>query len=91
MSSTEQISISLPPELAHLVRAAVVSGEYSSNSDVIRDALQDWTDKRKQNSAKLRQDWQEAVDDASASFSADEVLNRLERKYQAMADACTAK
>ncbi|MBB5201553.1 hypothetical protein [Glaciimonas immobilis] len=31
--------------------------------------------------------WQEALNDKSSGISADDVLNRLERKYQAIANA----
>ena len=47
MAKVEKISIALPPEMVGAVRDAVVSGEYASTSEVIRDALRDWTLKRK--------------------------------------------
>ena len=37
--STKQLSITLPNEMADLVRAKVNSGEYASESEVIRDGL----------------------------------------------------
>jgi hypothetical protein len=41
---------------------------------------------------ELRQVWQEALSDKRPGSDADDVLNRLERKYQAIADAAgTAK
>ena len=43
MPTIEKLSIALPAEMAALVRRAVDLGEYSSNSEVIRDALRDWT------------------------------------------------
>jgi antitoxin ParD1/3/4 len=47
---------------------------------------------RQQGIAELRQIWQEAINDGAPGVAADEVLNRLERKYQAIADAAgTAK
>ena len=39
MRSTQQLSITLPNEMADLVRAKVASGEYASESEVIRDGL----------------------------------------------------
>jgi putative addiction module CopG family antidote len=39
MRSTQQFSITLPHEMAQLVRAKVESGEYASESEVIRDGL----------------------------------------------------
>jgi antitoxin ParD1/3/4 len=41
MPTIEKLSIALPSEMAALVRRAVDAGEYSSNSEVIRDALRD--------------------------------------------------
>lgn len=90
MTTTEKISIALPPEMVHIVRAAVATGEYASSSEVIRDALRDWTYKRSlcmQGIAELRGVWREVLSDRTPGISADDVLNRLERKYQAIANA----
>ncbi len=93
MPSVEKISIALPPEMVAQVRQAVDAGEYASSSEVVRDALRDWTRKRQlqQNGlAELRQLWQQARADNSPGVPADEVLDRLERKYHALADAAGA-
>jgi antitoxin ParD1/3/4 len=90
MTTAEKISIALPPEMVHIVRGAVATGEYASSSEVIRDALRDWTYKRslrQQGVGELRRLWQEALNDKTPGVSADDVLERLERKYQAIADA----
>lgn len=89
MTTAEKISIALPPEMVNLIRGAVATGEYASSSEVVRDALRDWTHKRRlrqQGVADLRKVWQEALADASPGLAADEVLDRLERKYRAIAD-----
>lgn len=39
MRSSQQLSITLPNEMANLVRAKVATGEYASESEVIRDGL----------------------------------------------------
>jgi antitoxin ParD1/3/4 len=39
MRTTQQLSITLPNEMADLVRAKVQSGEYASESEVIREGL----------------------------------------------------
>jgi antitoxin ParD1/3/4 len=39
MRSTRQLSVTLPNEMADLVREKVASGEYASESEVIRDGL----------------------------------------------------
>ncbi|HEX7712012.1 MAG TPA: type II toxin-antitoxin system ParD family antitoxin [Sphingomonadaceae bacterium] len=39
MRSTRQLSVTLPNEMAAQVRAKVASGEYASESEVIREGL----------------------------------------------------
>ena len=90
MATAEKISIALPPEMVHIVRGAVATGEYASSSEVIRDALRDWTHKRnlrQQGVTELRRVWQEAVNDKTPGISPDDVLDRLEQKYQAIANS----
>jgi antitoxin ParD1/3/4 len=87
MPTVEKLSIALPTEMAAVVRRAVEAGEYSSNSEVIRDALRDWTHKRnlrEQSLAGLRERWQEAVADDSEGLDPDPVFDRLEKKYEKM-------
>jgi antitoxin ParD1/3/4 len=90
MPTVEKISIALPPEMAAQLRQAVATGEYASSSEVVRDALRDWTHKRQlqQNGiAELRTLWQAARKKNGPYAPAGEVMKRLERKYQAIADA----
>ena len=88
MPTIEKLSIALPAEMAALVRRAVDVGEYSSNSEVIRDALRDWTHKRnlrEQGLSNLRKAWHEAVADDSEGLDPDPVFDRLESKYESLA------
>lgn len=39
MRTTQQFSVTLPNEMAEMVRAKVASGEYASESEVVRDGL----------------------------------------------------
>ena len=39
MRSTQQMSVTLPREMAQLIRDKVAAGEYASESDVVRDGL----------------------------------------------------
>jgi antitoxin ParD1/3/4 len=90
MPTIEKLSIALPAEMAALVRRAVDGGEYSSNSEVIRDALRDWTHKRnlrEQGLSNLRKAWLEAVADDSEGLDPDAVFDRLESKYDGLAKA----
>ena len=87
MPTIEKLSIALPTEMAALVRQAVDGGEYSSQSEVVRDALRDWSYKRSLRGSglkSLRKAWQESATDDSEGQDADEVMNRLEKKYQAL-------
>jgi antitoxin ParD1/3/4 len=93
MASVEKISIALPPEMVALLRQAVDTGEYASSSEVVRDALRDWTQKRnlrQQGVEELRQVWQQAIENRKPGVPVEDVLDRLERRYQAMADAADA-
>lgn len=90
MPTIEKLSVALPSEMAALVRNAVDGGEYSSNSEVIRDALRDWTYKRKQrehNLMHLRKAWQESVADDSEGLDPDSVFSQLERKLGGISEA----
>lgn len=90
MANVEKISIALPPEMVAQLRSAVETGEYASSSEVVRDALRDWTHKRQlqQNGiSELRKLWQQAREDNTPGIPMDDVLNRLERKYQSLATA----
>ena len=90
MPNVEKISIALPPEMVAAVHQAVETGEYASSSEVVRDALRDWTQKRslrQQGINELRQVWREAMNDKTPGIPVKEVLDRLERKYRALADA----
>ncbi|MEO7422022.1 MAG: type II toxin-antitoxin system ParD family antitoxin [Ornithinibacter sp.] len=39
MRTTRQMSVTMPHQMAEMVRAKVTSGEYASESEVIRDGL----------------------------------------------------
>ena len=46
MAEIERLTITLPAEMAALVRGAVDEGDYASSSEVVREALRDWKAKR---------------------------------------------
>lgn len=46
MAAIERLTITLPSEMAASVKSAVEQGDYASSSEVIREALRDWTTKR---------------------------------------------
>jgi antitoxin ParD1/3/4 len=93
MGSIEKISIALPPEMVEQVHHAVETGEYASSSEVVREALREWTQKRalqREGVDELRRVWKQAVKDRSPGVEPDKVLGRLERKYRAMAGGAAA-
>src|SRR5271154_4169056 len=46
MGEIERLTITLPSEMAAIVKDAVAGGDYASSSEVVREALRDWKVKR---------------------------------------------
>lgn len=46
MAGIERLTITLPTDMAAVVKGAVEGGDYASNSEVVREALRDWKLKR---------------------------------------------
>lgn len=46
MSDSERITITVPAEMAAMVKSAVETGDYASTSEVVQAALRDWKAKR---------------------------------------------
>ena len=46
MTTVEKITIALTREMAGFVRSVVETGEYASTSEVIRDAVREWKERR---------------------------------------------
>ena len=90
MPNVEKVSIALTPEMAAVVRQAVESGDYASNSEIVREALRDWKLKRalqQQEVEELRHLWQEGLHSGPSRFAgmADlkaEARRRLEAQSQ---------
>jgi antitoxin ParD1/3/4 len=90
MPNVEKVSIALTPEMATAVRQAVESGDYASNSEIVREALRDWKLKRalqQQEVEELRRLWQEGLHSGPSRFAgmADlkaEARRRLEAQSQ---------
>jgi antitoxin ParD1/3/4 len=47
------MTISLSPQQAGRIEAAVETGDYASNSEVVRDALRMWEDKQERRRAEV--------------------------------------
>jgi antitoxin ParD1/3/4 len=46
MAKIERLTITLPADMAAVVKGAVEGGDYASASEVVREALRDWKMKR---------------------------------------------
>ncbi|MEA2774675.1 MAG: antitoxin ParD1/3/4 [Acetobacteraceae bacterium] len=46
MAAIERMTITLPSDIAAVVKGAVAGGDYASSSEVVREALRDWKTKR---------------------------------------------
>lgn len=80
MGAVRKISIALTEELAADVERAVESGDYASNSEVIRDALRRWKQARDADAAKLaelRRLVQEGIDSGPSLPVTDDWLDDI--------------
>ncbi|WP_313926730.1 MULTISPECIES: type II toxin-antitoxin system ParD family antitoxin [Nostocaceae] len=76
------MSVALTPEMVVLVRDAVESGEYASSSEVIREALREWRQKRLlqlQNIEELRRLWHEGMESGTGRFTDIEAIKQEAR------------
>jgi putative addiction module CopG family antidote len=81
MCTTQQFSITLPHEMAEMVRARVESGEYATESEVFRDGLRALEMHNRALETWLREDVAAAYDamktDPSRAASADQMRASL--------------
>jgi len=81
LRTTQQFSVTLPNEMADMVRAKVSSGEYASESEVIRDGLRALQARDRALEKWLRTEVAAAYDemkaDPSKGLSSEEVLEAL--------------
>jgi antitoxin ParD1/3/4 len=86
MSTTQQLSITLPNELAAAVREKAASGEYASESEVIRDGLRVLIARDRVVERWLRNKVGPAYDalkaDPSRAVGADQIRARLAAEHQ---------
>ena len=81
MSTIERISITLPAEMVANLRQTVEGGQYASASEVIREALREWT-RRRDSELRDLEALREAVkvgDHSGPSIPAEEVFAELRR------------
>ncbi|RVJ70760.1 type II toxin-antitoxin system ParD family antitoxin [Sinorhizobium meliloti] len=91
MRSTQQFSVTLPNDMAQMVKSKVSSGEYASESDVIRDGLRALQARDKGLEAWLRTEVATTYDklkaDPSRALSVDQVRQHLADKRKRSATA----
>lgn len=83
MAEIERLTITLPSDMAMLVKSAVEAGDYASSSEVVREALRDWKMKRAlqlQELAALKADIDKGLADLAAGrvkdFDAERIIER---------------
>jgi antitoxin ParD1/3/4 len=83
MSTIERMTITMPADMAAVVKGAVEDGDYASTSEVIREALRDWKSKRAvrlHELESLKADINRGLADVAAGrlkdFDADQIIER---------------
>ncbi len=87
MGHVDKRSITLSPELAAAVDDVVAAGEYASASEVVRDALRQWKERRDlfgYTLDELRALVQEGIDSGPGRYaSMDEIKVEARRRWRA--------
>lgn len=81
---TETLSITLPVDLAEMVRRQVERGAFASDSELIREALRLWQDREEERDRRLAS-IRERIDDAIADpvrLTPEEVRQQLARLHE---------
>lgn len=83
MAEIERMTITLPADMAALVKDAVAAGDYASSSEVVREALRDWKTRRAlqlQELSALKADIDQGLADLAAgrvqAFDAERIIER---------------
>jgi len=83
MSNVQKVSVALTPEFMNILKEAVKTGEYTSASEVIRDALRHWKERRadlEQNVDDLRRLWQEGIASGPGRFKSIQEIKKEARR-----------
>lgn len=79
MSTIERMTITVPAEMAPILRETVADGEYASTSEVVREALREWA-RRRDTERRDLETLREAIragDESGSSIPAGEVFAEL--------------
>lgn len=85
MGTVERMTVTIPAEMAETLRQAVAGGEYASTSEVVREALRDWTrsrDTERRELEALRAAIKAGLD-SGPGIPADQVFAELHARYAA--------
>lgn len=83
MSNVQKVSVALTPEFMALLKEAVDTGEYTSASEVIRDALRHWKQRHpiaELSTDELRQLWQEGIASGPGRFKSIDAIKKEARR-----------
>lgn len=83
MPAAERMTITMPAKMAETLRQTVAGGEYASTSEVVREALHDWTrsrDAERRDLETLRAAIRAGLDSGPA-IPADQVFAELRARY----------
>lgn len=88
MRTTQQFSITLPNEMAGLVKSMVATGAYATESEVFRDGLRALIARERATERWLQEQVGPAYDalkaDPSRAVSADKVRSRIAAEHKAL-------
>jgi len=86
MAEIDRMTITLPADMAALLKSAVKGGDYASTSEVVREALRDWKTKRAlqlQELAALKAEIDKGLADVAEGrvkdFDPDQIIERGRR------------
>jgi len=86
MRNTQAISVTLPHDMAAMVKAKVASGEYATESEVIRDGLRTLLARDAALDNWLRDEvaksYDELADDPTIGIPSSEIMARLRASYR---------
>jgi antitoxin ParD1/3/4 len=89
MPNVQKVSVALTPEFMALLKEAVETGEYTSASEVIRDALRHWKERRARQDMdveELRRLWQDGIDSGPGRFKSIDAIKKEARRRAAKAE-----
>ena len=82
-TTIERLTVTMPADMAALIKDAVAGGGYASSSEVIREAMRDWKIKRAlqlQEFANLQADLDTGLSDLAAGRTKDFDIKRIVRR-----------